>query len=112
MKKSLVILSISLILLISVSFVSAESFGMRQTSLSYNGFPGLELSWFSELFSGKTSGSAINPNLDLQDPPIKKCGFLCKIFTPTQDEPIPLEGEPIDININEDEDLNGDLLDG
>ena len=62
-KKSLMILSISLILLVSLSFVSAESFGMRQTSLnsnslSYNGFPGLELSWFSNLFGGKSTGSA------------------------------------------------------
>ena len=59
MKKSLVILSISLILLVSLSFVSAESFGMRQTSLNYNGFPGLELSWFGNLFGGKATGSAI-----------------------------------------------------
>ncbi|HLD38257.1 MAG TPA: hypothetical protein VJA20_02355 [Candidatus Nanoarchaeia archaeon] len=56
MKKGLMILSISLILLVSLSFVSAESFGMRQTSLSYNGFPGLELSWFSDLFGGKSVG--------------------------------------------------------
>jgi len=55
-KKSLMILSISLILLVSLSFVFAESFGMRQTSLKYNGFPGLELSWFSNLFGGESAG--------------------------------------------------------
>ena len=93
-RKSLVILSISLILLISVSFVSA--------------------SWFSNLFDGKakTSGSAIQtqdniPQIDLKD----KCGFFCQIFTPPQDEPEPLP-EPIPIEINGDGELNGDILNG
>jgi len=65
MKKSLVILSISLILLISISFVSA--------------------SWFSELFSGKakTSGSAITQDFQ-QSQEVKKC-FLCNIFPTCKD---------------------------
>ena len=64
MKKSLVIISFAFIFLLSVSMVSA--------------------SWFSELFSGKTSGSAINPNLDLIEVKPKKC-FLCNIFPTCND---------------------------
>ncbi|MBI2056956.1 hypothetical protein HYT91_01750 [Candidatus Pacearchaeota archaeon] len=94
MKKSTVIISFAFIFLLSVSFVSA--------------------SWFSELFSGKTSGSAIKLGQDqnLQTvQKVKDCGFFCNLFGGEPETP-PLD-EPIPIDINEDVELNGnDFIDG
>ncbi|MDP2672281.1 MAG: hypothetical protein Q8O84_00515 [Nanoarchaeota archaeon] len=64
MKKSLVIISFAFIFLLSMSIVSA--------------------SWLGDLFDGKskTSGSVITQDNQQIDLIPKKCGFLCKIFTP------------------------------